>query len=97
MTDSRYKRAGYLRRKAAGVYLKTTYGFGAATTLAKLASTGGGPVFRKAGRCSLYEITDLDAWAQAKISEPIRSTAEFRRGKKPDIDRADDSEIGDSV
>ena len=95
MTDLRYKHAKYLSRKAAGEYLKTTYGSGTANTLAKLASIGGGPVFRKASRRVLYEIPDLDAWAQAKISEPIRSTAEFRRRKK--TARANDHKIGSPV
>ncbi len=37
---------------------------------------GGGPVFRKAGRTPLYTPADLDAWAEARIGAPVRSTSE---------------------
>lgn len=36
---------------------------------------GGGPVFRKAGRTSLYDPVDLDAWAQARIGQLRKSTS----------------------
>lgn len=65
----------YLRRKAAGEYLKAKYGFGSQATLAKLACLGGGPTFRKAGPAALYEPAALDEWALAKISAPKRSTS----------------------
>ncbi len=67
----------FLRRKAAGEYLKSKYGFGSEKTLAKLACVGGGPEFRKAGSAALYEPAKLDAWAQSKISAPVRSTSEM--------------------
>jgi hypothetical protein len=66
----------FLRRKQAGKYLKETYGFGSERTLAKLACTGGGPEFRKAGPAVLYEIPVLDNWAQSKISGPQGSTSD---------------------
>ena len=67
----------FLRRKGAGVYLKNKYGFGSEKTLAKLASIGGGPEFRKAGdRVVLYTRPALDDWALAKISGPLKSTSE---------------------
>lgn len=65
----------YLRRRAAGEYLKNKFGFGSEKTLAKLASVGGGPVFRKAGVAALYEPEALDRWALAKISAPLASTS----------------------
>jgi hypothetical protein len=68
--------AQYLRRKDAAKYLKEKYGFGAEKTLAKLACHGGGPLFHKAGVAALYEPAALDAWAQAKIGAPQRSTSE---------------------
>jgi hypothetical protein len=69
----------YLRRKQAGEYLKTRYGFGAAKTLAKLAVVGGGPEIYYAGpRTPLYTEEKLDAWAQSKIGRPVRSTSEHR-------------------
>lgn len=66
----------YLRRKDAGSYLKTKFGFGSERTLAKLACLGGGPEFRKAGSVVLYEPAKLDEWALAKISGPRRSASE---------------------
>jgi hypothetical protein len=70
--------AQFLRRKAAGEYLKSKYGFGSEKTLAKLASIGGGPEFRKAGAAVIYEIPKLDEWALAKIGAPQRSTSDAR-------------------
>lgn len=66
----------FLRRKDAGAYLKNTYGFGSEKTLAKLATIGGGPVYRKASNAALYRREDLDAWALAKIGEPQASTSD---------------------
>jgi hypothetical protein len=66
----------FLRRKHAAEYLKERYGFGATRTLAKLATIGGGPVFRKAGTIVLYEPADLDAWALSRLSAPLRSTSD---------------------
>jgi len=55
--------AQFLRRKAAGEYLKNKYGFGSEKTLAKMASVGGGPEFRKGFGAALYEPAKLDEWA----------------------------------
>jgi hypothetical protein len=44
--------------------------------LAKLAVIGGGPVFHKAGRYPVYEPSELDLWAEARIGPPQRSTSE---------------------
>jgi hypothetical protein len=62
----------YMRREAAASYLQQTYGFGSRATLAKLASVGGGPAYKVAGRIPLYKSEDLDAWACSKISAPSR-------------------------
>jgi len=67
--------AQYLRRKTAGEYLKTKFGFGSEKTLAKLACVGGGPEFCKAGTAVLYTQEALDMWALAKIGGPVRSTS----------------------
>jgi hypothetical protein len=69
--------AQYLRRKQAAEYLKGKFGCGAERTLAKLASVGGGPVFRKIGRVVVYDPADLDAWVLARLSAPLRSTSEI--------------------
>lgn len=45
-------------------------------TLNKLASIGGGPVMQYSGRIPLYRPEDLDAWAEQRLSKPVRSTAE---------------------
>lgn len=66
----------FLRRKAAGAYLKEKYGFGSEKTLAKLACLGGGPTFRKAGPAVIYEPKHLDEWALAQIGELKRSTSD---------------------
>jgi hypothetical protein len=66
----------FLRRDSAAEYLKTTYGFGAARTLAKGVVTGDTPEFHKAGRIVLYTREALDKWALAKIGKPQRSTSE---------------------
>lgn len=68
----------FLRRKDAGDYLKTKFGFGSEKTLAKLACVGGGPEFRKAGVAALYEPEALDRWALAKIGAPQSSTSDRR-------------------
>ena len=66
----------YLRRSDAAFYVRSTWGMPCSPKwLAKLAVVGGGPIFRKAGRFPLYAATDLDAWAQSRISEPRRSTS----------------------
>lgn len=69
--------SNFMRRRAAGAYLRNRYGHGSEKTLAKLASVGGGPEFRKAGdRVVLYTKEALDAWALARISGPVRTTSE---------------------
>jgi hypothetical protein len=69
--------AKFLRRKDAAQYLREKYGVGSAATLAKLATIGGGPIFRKNGRIPLYLGKDLDTWALARIGQPRRSTSEL--------------------
>lgn len=66
---------GYLRRRDAAAYLKDKYGIGSWQTLAKLALTGNGPIFRKFGRAVLYAPHDLDEWMQVHIGAPLQSTA----------------------
>ncbi len=68
--------AEYLRRDKAAEYLKVKYGHGSKRTLAKLASIGGGPAFRKVGAMVVYTKDDLDEWALSRISSPRRSTSD---------------------
>ena len=63
-------------RRQAADYL-TDQGFPiAATTLAKYASVGGGPVFESFGRRPLYRPDDLMGWARERSTGPRRSTAD---------------------
>jgi hypothetical protein len=65
-----------MRRVDAAHYIRTMYGIPCvATTLAKYACIGNGPVFRKAGKFPLYSRQDLDAWARSRLGEPVRSTS----------------------
>ncbi len=64
-----------LRRAEAAEYVRTRYGFPCSKQwLAKLATTGGGPNYRKAGKFPVYAVEDLDAWAQSRLSAPMRAT-----------------------
>jgi hypothetical protein len=66
-----------LRRKAAAEYLHEAHGLDRApSTLAKLAVTGDGPVFRRLGRIPLYAPADLDAYVTSKLSPRMRSTSQ---------------------
>jgi hypothetical protein len=68
----------YLRRADAARYIREAYGIPCvATTLAKYASIGGGPAFRKAGKFPIYSRSDLDAWAEQRFGELVRSTSEL--------------------
>lgn len=67
----------YLRRHEAAKYLQSRFGFCTPRTLAKLATVGGGPQYRKLGKFPLYAREDLDAWAQSRMSGPVASTSEY--------------------
>ena len=68
-----------LNRREASDYLRERYGIRARpATLAKYASIGGGPLFRRAGRFPVYALQDLDDWAEARLSPLVHSTSEFR-------------------
>jgi hypothetical protein len=51
-------------------------------TLATKAVRGGGPIFRRFGAKPLYRWADALAWAEGRLSPPIRNTSEA------DTDRA---------
>lgn len=66
-----------LRRTEVPAYLMDKHGIPIAlATLNKLASIGGGPAMRYAGRIPLYDVDDLDAWAAERLGKPVRSTSE---------------------
>lgn len=64
---SRVEAAGYLTRRGFVISWKT---------LQKMATVGGGPIYQRFGNKALYTLADLDAWAEAKLSAPRRSTSE---------------------
>lgn len=45
-------------------------------TLQKLATIGGGPVYRRFGRRAVYQPGDLDVWIKSKLTAPMASTSE---------------------
>lgn len=69
----------YLRRQQAAAYLQDKFGAFTVETLAKLASVGGGPKFRRMGRFPYYTRADLDDWALCRMSQPVSSTSELGR------------------
>jgi hypothetical protein len=72
-----------LRRLDAAKHITDTWGIPTShKTLAKLAVIGGGPKFRKAGRIPLYDPSNLDEWAQSKLSPLVASTSELMARKQ---------------
>ncbi len=72
--------ARFLTRAEAAEYLGETWGIRRSPkTLQKLASIGGGPVFRKIGRQPVYTPRDLDRWAKAAISPPVARARDLRQ------------------
>lgn len=66
-----------LRRSEVPDYLLRKHGIPVAlSTLAKMATVGGGPAMQHAGRIPLYHVNDLDAWAAKRLSAPVHSTSE---------------------
>ena len=66
-----------LRRRALAEAL-TAAGFPIkSATLATMVSRGGGPAFRRFGSAPLYRWGDALAWAEGRLSPPVRSTAEL--------------------
>lgn len=44
-------------------------------TLQKLASVGGGPIYRRFGKRAVYLASDLDTWVANKLTAPRCSTS----------------------
>ena len=66
----------YLSRKEAAAYLVERGLPYSPNTLQKKATTGGGPAYRVFGNKAVYTPSDLDAWVEAKLTAPRRSTSE---------------------
>ena len=66
-----------LRRIDVPAYLASKHGIDiAVSTLAKMATVGGGPAMQYSGRIPLYHLRDLDQWAEERLSKSVRSTSE---------------------
>jgi hypothetical protein len=67
-----------LSRREASLYLKIKYGVSRTEkTLAKKASVGGGPKFKKDGRLAKYPVPELDIYAQEQLTDLMSSTADY--------------------
>ena len=67
----------FLDRREAAQYLTKQRGLKTSwRILQKMATVGGGPTYRIFGIRAVYTETDLDAWANAKLSPPRASTSE---------------------
>lgn len=67
-----------LTRRETSDYLLAEWGISRTRkTLAKLATIGGGPAYRKDARRCLYDPRDLDEWAQSTLSPKVSNTAEL--------------------
>lgn len=65
-----------LRRAEVPAYLLEHHGIELAySSLEKMATNGGGPPMQYHGRIPLYPITELDAWAEARLGPMVRSTS----------------------
>ena len=77
MLPNEIRQTCYRRRAEASRYLKDRWGLDyKATTLAKLASVGGGPRYQTAGRFPIYGEDELDSWAAARFSPLKASTSD---------------------
>jgi hypothetical protein len=72
----------FLRRREAGEYLKSRYGFCSPKSLGKLATLGGGPEYHKAGPAVVYAVPKLDEWALAQLSGPCQSTTDYHHASR---------------
>jgi hypothetical protein len=71
----------WLDRKAAAAALTKAGYRTAASSLATMATRGGGPPFHRFGRTPLYRPRDLLEWAQSRLSPVVRSTSELGIGR----------------
>jgi hypothetical protein len=65
-----------LNRQDTAAALTSIGYFTSPATLATKATRGGGPPFRKFGRRPLYRWGDSLAWAEARLTPPMRTTSE---------------------
>jgi hypothetical protein len=73
----------FLRPREAAAYMLQRCRYGTPRSLAKWRVTGEGPPFRRSGRLILYDPDDIDSWAEARLTRPLRSTSEIREAPAP--------------
>ena len=66
----------YLSREESSQYCSDRGLQVAPSTLAKMATTGGGPRYYRFGRRAVYDPADLEAWITEKLGDPRGSTSE---------------------
>lgn len=68
----------YINREEAAQYLTEQRGLTVSkNTLQKWVTTGGGPAYRRFGKRAVYQIQDLNEWAERKLSAPRLSSSGF--------------------
>jgi hypothetical protein len=87
----------YLRRAEAAQHLPQQGLPCSEKTLAKYAVIGGGPIYSKFGRYPVYTTDDLDAWAQARIGKPVRSTSDYAASTPKESSCQDERSVLTSV
>jgi hypothetical protein len=65
----------YLNRVQAAQYLTERGLTTAKSTLQKMVTTGGGPIYRRFGHRAVYLPADLDNWAEQKLTAPRKSSS----------------------
>ncbi len=75
-------RAPLLRRRGAAKYLTDQWGIPRTeSTLKKEASRGTGPPYRRAGGVVLYDVEDLDRWAETLLSPKVSRARDLRQAE----------------
>lgn len=75
-SQSRFRRA-FLHRDEVSRHLWDAFAIRVApATLAKLASTGGGPKFHKVGRTPIYPLDEVEAWARKRLGPLLSSSSD---------------------
>jgi hypothetical protein len=59
------------------------------STLATMATRGGGPPFHKVGNTVLYPKPGVEAWALERLGRAVRSTSELRQAPQEPEQRRD--------
>ena len=72
----------WLTRPEAAAYCTDRGATISKTTLAKFATEGGGPSYRRFGNKALYTVKDLDKWIKDRLSPLKKSTSDVANGHR---------------